>query len=227
MKRFIFIAVLFVFLKGHSQDTAPSGLKILYTYSVAINPADTSMWLYEGNNKWLHLLGVRDSTKTKGGYASIFRVSKLVALKDSTSGVKGYATFHALRSKVPYTGATSNVNLGSYTITAGDHIQTSSDERVKKDIKKITILSGICKINFYSYSLKSDSTNKVKYGVLAQEVEKHFPELVFESQGVKAVAYTEILILKVAYLEQCVTALLWIMLAMLAMLILTLIVKWK
>lgn len=103
---------------------------------------------------------------------------------------------------VPYTGASANVNLGAYTITAGDHIMTSSDVRLKTNIKSLTF-NKAGDIRAYTYTLKYDPSNKIKYGYIAQEVEKVNPDFVStDDDGMKTVSYIEILIAKIAELEQ-------------------------
>ena len=67
-----------------------------------------------------------------------------------------------------------------------------SDERLKKEITPIgNTLSKINQLNGYNYYLKSDSLNKeLKTGVIAQEVEKVFPNLVLDRpDGYFAVEY--------------------------------------
>ncbi|MCB1563874.1 MAG: tail fiber domain-containing protein, partial [Alphaproteobacteria bacterium] len=56
-----------------------------------------------------------------------------------------------------------------------------SDERLKKDIKPLDgteILERLSQVDTYSYAMKNDGTNRVQYGVLAQELQNVFPELV-------------------------------------------------
>ncbi|MGZ3688906.1 MAG: tail fiber domain-containing protein, partial [Bdellovibrionota bacterium] len=56
---------------------------------------------------------------------------------------------------------------------------TWSDQRLKKDIKPIdNALDKIMNMGGYYYRMKTDQTNTLEVGVLAQEVEKVFPEVV-------------------------------------------------
>ena len=68
----------------------------------------------------------------------------------------------------------------------------ASDERLKKNIDPLeNVLDEILKLNGYRYQWKNDSLNaKQEIGVIAQEVEQIFPELVRErSDGYKGVNY--------------------------------------
>ena len=68
------------------------------------------------------------------------------------------------------------------------------DENKKEDIEtisdateKLTSLRGV------SYKLKEDEEKKTHYGVVAQELEKVFPDMVRGEEGDKSVAYMEII----------------------------------
>ena len=72
-----------------------------------------------------------------------------------------------------------------------------SDERLKTDIQKLTvagsILDRIDQISGYSFTMKDDEKTGTEYGVLAQEIERVFPELVVTADdelGTKAVKYS-------------------------------------
>jgi len=77
--------------------------------------------------------------------------------------------------------------------TANTFIATS-DQNKKEDIEtisdateKLTSLRGV------SYKLKEDEEKKTHYGVVAQEIEKVFPDMVHGEEGDKSVAYMEII----------------------------------
>ena len=64
--------------------------------------------------------------------------------------------------------------------------------RIKTDSNIISLGSTLAKllqIDGKSYTMKKDENKKQKIGVLAQDIEKVFPELVSESNGVKSVNY--------------------------------------
>jgi hypothetical protein len=72
----------------------------------------------------------------------------------------------------------------------------ASDGRLKKDIKPLThALDAILQLQGKTYRWKEDATfaNKKDIGLIAQEVEKVFPELVAENeQGFKGIAYSKL-----------------------------------
>ena len=73
-------------------------------------------------------------------------------------------------------------------VHVGGTITSDSDIKIKTNIKRLTNnLDKIDKINGYSYT-KIKSNNK-DIGVIAQEVEKEYPELVYEKNDIKSVNY--------------------------------------
>ncbi|MBT4394801.1 MAG: tail fiber domain-containing protein [Acidiferrobacteraceae bacterium] len=73
---------------------------------------------------------------------------------------------------------------------------TTSDARLKKDIQPLThALDAILQLQGKTYRWKEDTTfaNKQDIGLVAQEVEEIFPELVAENeQGYKGIAYSKL-----------------------------------
>lgn len=78
---------------------------------------------------------------------------------------------------------------GNFTVlNAGSFIYTSSDRQIKKDIQQLSDpLPQLLKIKGVSYTLKR--TDEKTMGVIAQDVEEVYPELVREKDGVKQVNY--------------------------------------
>ena len=75
------------------------------------------------------------------------------------------------------------------TTIAGD-LSINSDARLKANIISLgSTLAKLLQIDGKSYTMKKDENKKQKIGVLAQDIEKVFPELVSESKGVKSVNY--------------------------------------
>lgn len=136
------------------------------------------------------------------------------------SGVGVYGGINEVTSFLPadalyagYFAGTTKVN-GTLFATS---ISTTSDERQKENIQNIpSSLSG----NFnmlrpVSYTLRQDSLWKydtnakelqgVHYGLLAQELQKIYPELVYEREGLLSINYIELiplLIMKVQELSK-------------------------
>lgn len=79
----------------------------------------------------------------------------------------------------------------------------SSDRRLKKNVYKLSNTEWTNKIKFHQFQFKDDPKEKIRYGVIAQEIEKIAPELVStDEQGNKAVAYIDLLIAKVAEMDK-------------------------
>ena len=85
------------------------------------------------------------------------------------------------------------------TVTATNFIN-SSDERLKENIEKVC--NNSLDVQWKTFEFKSDRGQK-RYGVIAQELEKTNPEFVREdTEGFKSVAYIDLLIAKIAELEE-------------------------
>ncbi len=69
-----------------------------------------------------------------------------------------------------------------------------SDMRLKTNIKPISnVLPALLELHAYTYDWKSGSLdNNTQIGLLAQEVQKHFPELVHNEGGTLSVSYTRL-----------------------------------
>jgi len=107
------------------------------------------------------------------------------------------------------TSLSNNIELGplttnwdggaTYTITANDFV-LGSDEILKTNITPLKIEPIDIEYKEYEYKTK---LGKKRYGVIAQNLELKYPELVNENEnGIKGVSYIDLLIRKVAYLEQ-------------------------
>lgn len=81
--------------------------------------------------------------------------------------------------------------LSANKLYAGQFIYetSSSDSRLKKDITPLTgVLASFAEMKGYSFVMKD--TGEKRYGVIAQEVEKFFPELIHQdTDGMKSVDY--------------------------------------
>ena len=91
-----------------------------------------------------------------------------------------------------YDGHLSNaleVLFDGTTTIAGD-LNINSDARLKANIISLgATLSKLLQIDGKTYTMKKDENKKQKIGLLAQDIEKVFPELVSESNGIKSVNY--------------------------------------
>lgn len=109
-----------------------------------------------------------------------------------------------------YFNGTVNVN-GTLFATA---ISTTSDLRQKENIKEIesTVSDDIQLLNPVSYTLKQDSVWRydkeatelqgVHYGLIAQDVQRLFPELVYERNGMLSINYIELIPLLIKKVQE-------------------------
>ena len=75
------------------------------------------------------------------------------------------------------------------TTIAGD-LNINSDARLKANIISLgATLSKLLQIDGKTYTMKKDVNHKKKIGLLAQDIEKVFPELVTETNDIKSVNY--------------------------------------
>jgi len=94
----------------------------------------------------------------------------------------GWQTWYS----VVYKDGSNNSTIGG-TMTAGGFIY-ASDVKLKKNINTIdNSLAKIIQLRGVTFNWKKDNSPSV--GLIAQEVEKVFPELVTEQNGIKAVQY--------------------------------------
>jgi hypothetical protein len=101
-------------------------------------------------------------------------------------------------SKIP-------VLIPSDLIVTGS-IYNTSDERLKENISRINKenIDGLFTINPILFNYKSESNNNKHFGVLAQDVEKVFPELVKNNNisGYKTVNYQEFIPIIIAKMKE-------------------------
>jgi hypothetical protein len=107
---------------------------------------------------------------------------------DNTAFVIGNGTYDNSNNQVTRSDALTVLFDGTTTI-AGD-LSINSDARLKANIISLgSTLAKLLQIDGKTYTMKKDENKKQKIGVLAQDIEKVFPELVSESNGVKSVNY--------------------------------------
>ncbi len=80
---------------------------------------------------------------------------------------------------IPASPYYSNLYVPGNLYLDGNFIN-ASDINLKQDITplKQEHINNLLNLNTYSYTFKDDQTNKLHYGLIAQEVEENFPELV-------------------------------------------------
>ena len=107
---------------------------------------------------------------------------------ENTAFVIGNGFYDGSNGQITRSDALTVLFDGTTTI-AGD-LSINSDARLKANIISLgSTLAKVLQIDGKSYTMKKDENKKQKIGVLAQDIEKVFPELVSESNGVKSVNY--------------------------------------
>jgi hypothetical protein len=121
------------------------------------------------------------------------------ALTNLTYDASGHSGFARLAGSSSQAFAASTLTCSS-TATATNFI-LSSDKRLKRRISKLKELKKFDQVEWKSFELKSEPGRR-RHGVIAQELEKIAPEMVIEQDGNKYVAYIDLLVAKMARMEQ-------------------------
>ena len=76
------------------------------------------------------------------------------------------------------------------TTTVAGELTVNSDMRLKTNIISLgATLANVLQIDGKSYNMKRDAQQKTKIGLLAQDIQKIYPELVSEQNGILSVNY--------------------------------------
>jgi len=141
-------------------------------------------------------------TTTGNSGSSTFVSNTLNVPTYTLAGLGGITPAAVAASYVPYSGANSNINAGSYTITAGAFYE-SSDIRFKNVLETNPTISalGIDVIKF-----TREGQSQVRYGYSAQQVQSILPDAVIGYDEL-VVNYMDVHTLKIASLEKRVAEL--------------------
>jgi len=124
---------------------------------------------------------------------------------ESTSGTTSRITLSAIEWVIGTTAGTADrlIKRDASGDAYAHNFILSSDRRVKQEIKPLKKLDWVNGIKFVQFESKNDSTHRKRYGVIAQDVEKINPNLVYiDEKGMKSVGYTDLIIAKLAAMEQ-------------------------
>jgi len=129
----------------------------------------------------------------------------LTVSDDTSTNATRYLTFTSAT-----TGSVSTINVSSTKLTfnpstgdftAGGNITANSDARIKTNIKTLeNALDKVKSLRGVSFERKDSGIKNI--GVIAQEVEAIVPELVRESDGLKSVAYGNIVALLIEAVKE-------------------------
>ena len=107
------------------------------------------------------------------------------------------------------TSPTKELDVTGDIIASGDMtcnaLTQTSMRSLKKNIATITKTKAKV-IPFKEYNFKSGNTTRKRYGVVVEDIENDYPELVYDlGGGVKAVNYIDLLVKRVAEMEKELT----------------------
>ena len=182
---------------GYNTTASESYSTALGSYTVASGYGSTALGRYTTASGYYSVTMGYSTTASDWGSLVIGRwnsSSSSATSSDSFSTsnpafVIGNGTNSNSRSdafKVMYNGDATVSN----DLTVSGDVVISSDARLKSNIVSLgSTLAKLLQIDGKSYTMKKDESEKQKIGLLAQDIEKVFPELVSESHGIKSVNY--------------------------------------
>ncbi len=102
-----------------------------------------------------------------------------------------YSDITNLRVGIAITTPTETLHVAGNILSTGD-VNSNSDIKLKTNIKTITnALEKVLSIRGVEFD-RIDLEGKHQIGVIAQEIEEVFPDLVTENAGIKSVSYGNI-----------------------------------
>lgn len=111
-----------------------------------------------------------------------------------------YATWNYIKSINPLNktiGTTDKkTNVLIYkNLTVEGAIINPSDEKLKENIEQLEPLEvdNILELKPVKYNLKTDKNKEIHFGLIAQDVEKIYPELVHNDKNYKSINYIELI----------------------------------
>ena len=140
--------------------------------TVANDVVGQMVWIGQGNDADYASAAVINTITTGGDITRANQVSKL-EFQTKNSGANGCATRLTIAGDGTFTGSSSN---------------DISDERLKENITNID--SGLDTINklqgrTFTWKEEADMSKGTKYGLIAQELEKVLPDLVYNESGIR------------------------------------------
>ncbi len=158
---------------GSVPDNSITNVKLFTGPTVTANKCDTS-----------EILVTTSTAQSKSGVLSITDTTQ------STSSADGCVVLSGGIGVAKNIHCDGNINATQYN--------TTSDRKLKENITLINNPGKVLKnVDVYSYNFKNDPTHKVKYGVIAQEIE-NLPGLVdsvTNTGKIKVVDYTNFIAL--------------------------------
>ena len=133
------------------------------------------------------------------GYQTLNQLNGYTLDVNGSTRINGSTLFNANVSIQGFLDVVKDVKFSNDLYVTGN-IASYSDKTLKYNITRLeTCLENIERINGYRYN-RSDLSGQSQIGLIAQEVEINYPELVFENNNIKSINYSSF----IAVLLECV-----------------------
>ena len=178
----------------------PESLKNPHALTIQLNGAGDVV--YDGGAvKSINITAASIGAQVAGDYAAATHThSEYQAKGDYALATHNHDSVYAptVHTHTEYLSSQGNITVnGNLTVTgeilSNNNVTAYSDIRVKKNIRDIddSVIEKLKKVRFCNFEYKDCKENRKRVGVIAQELEELFPELVFEDHnGIKTVDYT-------------------------------------
>ncbi len=200
-------------LVGIGNSSPKSILTIGSNTSDIVGTTGITLGKGHGNIEFVH------STYSSGYGSKIYSIDEGNGNTSLRIATRGKTTTWSDALYIRATDNSTNTRIGIGTINPSYKLDingsarattwyTTSDERLKKNIRRITRHGDLSRIKSYQYEMTdANEQDRTHFGFLAQEIELVYPELVAtDSLGFKAVAYQEFIPLLIDKVnEQSVT----------------------
>lgn len=194
--------------KYNANSTVNNGMTRLVSIGTGTSTSNRISGLEVGQKDSKSYVAICDKSKdncyiTAEGSTGIIEIhnsSNSIRLNDSNAAIEVTGAI-GFEGEVVFANSVES----SSSISAAGGFFDTSDARVKTNVKELDA-SGADKVKLVEF----DRTDKEHhgYGVIAQELEKVYPEMVnTDSEGFKSVNYNELAMVKIKYLEDKVARL--------------------
>lgn len=194
--------------KYNANSTVNVGMTRLVSIGTGTSESNRISGLEVGQRDFKSYVAICDKSKDNcyitadgsTGIIEMYNSSNSIRFNDSNAAIE-------VEGAIGFNGEVvfSNTVESSSSISAAGGFFDTSDARVKANVKEIDA-SDADKVKLVEF----DRTDKEHhgYGVIAQELEKVYPEMVnTDSEGFKSVNYNELAMVKIKYLEDKVARL--------------------
>ena len=132
------------------------------------------------------------------GKANIYNGTAWDAVGGAASGSNTHVQYN---SSGNFAGS-ANLTFDGTNLTCGGNITANSDEKLKTNIETLGgALEKVISLRGVEYD-RIDMQNEHQIGVIAQEIEKIVPEVVYENEGIKSVAYGNLVALLIEAIKE-------------------------